>query len=302
MRVARTLAMIAALSAAPLFAQQEGPVPTSALISIQSKHEQPIDTKSISLEVNGHKTAIEALQLVQPQSLEIAILIDDGLRTSIALQLPDIAAFINGLPPSVKVMVGYMQNGTVRTSGFTTDHEALTKQLRQTFSVPGMSASPYFCLSDLVKNWPSQVRASRVVLMLTNGVDPYNGSTSLMNQNSPYVQQAQEDAQRAGVAVYSIYYGDSGMRGFRTAFSGSSYLQQVAQATGGQLLYQGTITPPSLQPYLKSFDKYLHESYVLSFDTPAERTRSRNLVSIKVKSTQSGVKVYAPDGVRPGTE
>ncbi|MDE1161254.1 MAG: hypothetical protein PW792_04820 [Acidobacteriaceae bacterium] len=303
MRIVGTFALFAALFAAPLaVAQQEGAVPTSALISIQTKHEMPVDTKALSLEVNGRKTAIESIQQVQPQQLEIAILIDDGLRRSIALQMPDIATFLKDLPPSVKVLVGYMQNGTVRTSGFSTDHEAVASQLRMTLSLPGISASPYFCLSDFVKNWPSQTRAARVVLMLTNGVDLYNGSTSLMNQNSPYVQQAQEDAQRAGAAVYSIYYGDSAIRGFRSAFSGSSYLQQVADATGGESLYQGTLTPPSILPYLKSFEKYMRETYVLSFPVEASRVRPNTLVYLKVRTSQSGTKVRAPDGVHPGSE
>ena len=79
--------------------------------------------------------------------------------------------------------------------------------------------------------------------MLTNGVDPYNGSTALVNQDSPYVEAAQADAQRAGVAVYSIAYGDAGMRGGSASFSGQSYLQQVADATGGRSFYQGTGNP-----------------------------------------------------------
>ncbi len=42
--------------------------------------------------------------------------------------------------------------------------------------------------------------------MLTNGVDPYNGSDRISNQDSPYVAQSVTDAQRAGVSVSSIYY------------------------------------------------------------------------------------------------
>ena len=87
-----------------------------------------------------------------------------------------------------------------------------------------MSASPYFCLSEFAKNWPGTpvearrnpealdamgpaaagTRKARFVLMITNGVDPYNGSTSILNQDSPYVATAVRDAQRAGAAVYSI--------------------------------------------------------------------------------------------------
>jgi hypothetical protein len=137
----------------------------------------------------------------------------------------------------------------------------------------------------------------RFVLMLTNGVDPYNGSTSMMNQDSPYVQAAQEDAQRAGVAVYSIFYNDAGMR--RGSFSGQSYLQQVAAATGGQLL-SGGITPVDLAPFLRDFSKYIRESYTVNFLASTSREKAGTLVPIKVKTSQSGVKIYAPEAVHPG--
>ena len=66
-----------------------------------------------------------------------------------------------------------------------------------------------------------------------------------MNQDSPYVQTAQDDAERAGVTVYSVYLPQSCQRGARGSFSGQSYLAQVGEATGGQSFNIGTITPPS---------------------------------------------------------
>ena len=79
--------------------------------------------------------------------------------------------------------------------------------------------------------WSPSTHKARFILMLTNGVDPYNGSTSIMNQGSPYVDNAIADAQRAGVTVYSIYFGDAGMAGGSVNNSGQDYLNQIAQAT-----------------------------------------------------------------------
>jgi hypothetical protein len=192
-----------------------------------------------------------------------------------------------------------MQNGGVVTAQpFTQDHMAAIKAIRIPMSAAGISASPYFCLSEFVKHWPSDHRAPRFVLMMTNGVDPYNGRPSIMNQDSPYVQAAQEDAQRAGVAVYSIFYNDAGMR--RGSFSGNSYLQQVADATGGQLL-SGGVTPVDLAPYLRDFSKYINESYTVNFMASTTREKPNTLVPIKVKTSQSGVTIAAPDAVHPGT-
>ncbi len=133
--------------------------------------------------------------------------------------------------------------------------------------------------------------------MITNGVDPYNGSTSIINQDSPYVADAVTDAQRAGVAVYSIYYSDAGFRGGRGSFSGQSYLQQVAQGTGGRAYYLGTGNPVSLVPFLKQFHDSIAETYVATF--PVEG--NKKMVGLKASTDLPKTKVNAPDQVRPGT-
>jgi len=304
LRTIRSGFMLAALAAGfalPALAQElpnEGPIPTTALINVESKNPVQLDPRALNLQVNGHDTPITSLTQASNGNVEVAILIDDGLRSSFSQQLRELGNFINSLPRNNKVLVGYMENGTVRSSGhFTADHQEITNNLRITTSVPGSSASPYFCLSDFVKHWPSQEPAARFVLMITNGVDPYNGEPSIMNQDSPYVESAQTDAQRAGVAVYSVYFPDSGFRGARGSFSGQSYLQQVADATGGTLFNTGSIPPVSIAPYLDQFGRAINSSYEIGFKAVGKQN---TLTRIRVKSNQSGVKIRAPQAVRPG--
>jgi hypothetical protein len=288
-------------AAGPVFAQEpvaEGPVPTTALITLEAKKGVTPDPSMLKLQVDRHDSPITAVTPVTPAAAQVAILIDDGLRFSFGSQIDEFKNFIGALPPGTKVLVGYMQNGTVRSEGFSTDHEAVASQLRITNSIPGIDASPYFCLSDFVKHWPSNEPGARFVLMITNGIDPYNGRPSVMNQDSPNVETAQDDAQRAGVAVYSIYYGGAGMRA--GTFSGQNYLQQVADATGGLSFYQGTITPPSLAPYLNQFSKAIAESYSVRFMVSNIKEKRGSLTQIKLTSTQPGVKVHAPQSVHPG--
>lgn len=297
-------ALVLSAFSLPAYTQEianEGPVPTTALITAQSKNNVPFNTAALKLEVNGHAAAIASVIPVQTAGTQVAILIDDGLRGSFDVQIRDVKNFVRNLPPGTQVFVGYMQNGTVRNEGgFTTDHAAVADKIRVPLTEPGISASPYFCLSEFVKHWPGQGSSARMVLMLTNGVDPYNGSVSPMNQDSPYVRAAGDDAERAGVAVSSIYYGDAGIRGGLASFSGQNYLQQVADATGGESLYQGMITPPSLVPYLDEFRKSLSESFLVTFNATANREKRDTLVSIKLKTEQGGVKLHAPQGVHPG--
>ena len=306
MKLTRTLCFSAALAVltGPIFAQEipnEGPVPTTALINADSKNAVQLDPKALSLQVNGHDTPITSLAHAGSGPMEIGILIDDGLRGTFGQQISEITNFINALPPNAGVLVGYMQNGTVRSSGhFTADHQEITNQLRITTSIPGSSASPYFCLSDFAKHWPSQQRAARFVLMITNGVDPYNGRPTITNEDSPYVEAAQTDAQRAGVAVYSIYFPDAGFRRGFGSISGQNYLQKVGDATGGTLFNIGTIPPVSIAPFLDQFGRALNTSYELGFMANAGSGKRNTMTRIKVKSSQSGVKIRAPEAVRPG--
>ena len=228
----------------------------------------------------------------------MALLIDDGLRGNFGIQLQEVEDFVRTTTSEgVAVGVGYMRNGSAQfPEGFSTDGERELKAVRLPLSAAGIDGSPYFCLQDLVKHWPTNTGAPRVVLMITNGIDRYNGSVSPLNQDSPYVQSAQDDAQRANVPVYSIYYGRRELNANLPSFSGQSYLSQVADATGGKLFNGGQINPPSITPYFREFDAALRESYLVGFTAQGKR-----LERLKVSSTVSGVKLHAQKAVQATT-
>lgn len=292
--------LVAVLLIAPLLSAQEGPTPTQALISLDSKTPQKLTPQNVSLRVNNKESQLSSIVPVRPAGAEIAILIDDGLRTSLGRQIPDLKKFVTSLPPGTEIFIGYMQNGRVDpVQPFTTDYAAAANSIRLPLGTVGISASPYFCLSDFVKKWPASstgaTRKARFIMMLTNGVDPYNGSTSITNQNSQYVVNAINDAQRAGAAVYSIYYSEAGF-GNRGSFSGQSYLAQVAEGTGGRAYFQGTGNPVSMTPFLQQFQRSIAETYVGTFDALA----GKNLVPFKASTKLAGTKLRAPQQVQPG--
>jgi hypothetical protein len=294
-------------------AQQEGPIPTQALVTFDSKADTIPSEKDLTVKVDNRPTNLLKLSLVPASGAQVALLIDDGLRSSLGRELESLRGFVQSLPQGTEVFIGYMQNGRIVSAqgadpGFTTDHAAAAAAIRISQGIPGASASPYFCLSDFVKNWPgaSEIQPqsaptashkARFVLMITNGVDPYNGSTSVMNQDSPYVQAAVTDAQRAGVPVYSIYFTDAGFGRRRGTFSGQSYLAQVADGTGGVAYYQGIGNPVSLAPFLEQFKTAVAETYVATFPAPA----GKNLARLKFSTTLPKTKVRAPDQIRAGT-
>jgi hypothetical protein len=294
------LLAVTLLASPILVAQQEGPVPTQSIVTVDSKTPKKLTVDTTKLKVSGRDSQLASLTPIPSNGVQIALLIDDGLRSSVGRQIGDIQGFINALPAGTEILVGYMQNGrVVATQDFTTDHASAAKNLRIPLGSPGASASPYFCLSDFVQKWPSSESGpkARFVMMLTNGVDPYNGSVDPTNQNSTYVDNAVRDAQRAGVPVYSIYYGDAGFRGQNASFSGQSYLAEVAEGTGGRAYFQGSGNPVSLTPFLTQFTKSIAESYVATFNASSRS----NLVDLWFSTSLSGTKLRAPQRVRPGT-
>lgn len=308
------LGTVFGLAFAPVIAshaQLEGPVPTQVLVNVDAKSTPPSNASELTVSVNDHKEPLTDWQPIVPANAQVAVLIDSGLRESIGRELDNLRAFIHNLPPGVEVMVGFMQYGhVVSDQPFSADHTAAASGVRLPEGLPGMSASPYLCLSDFVKHWPGATSSSsvaqgavqphraRFVLMITNGVDPYNGSTSIMNQDSPYVNAAVSDAQRAGVVVYAIYFGDAGIRGPSADNSGQNYLAQVAQETGGGSLWEGVGNPVSMSPFLAKFQGALAETYIATFNAPGGR--DHDLVHVKI--TAPKVKLRAPEDVRPGNQ
>ena len=292
------------LAGSPLLHAQEG-ASTQALVSVESKANLTPTPDTLTLKVDNHVTPLTGFTRVLPAGAQIALLIDDGLRESVGRELGSLRSFVNSLPAGTQIFIGYMQNGRVLpVQDFTTDYAAAAKSIRVPLGMPGLSASPYFCVTDFLKNWRpvtadasgQPVRKARFVLMITDGVDPYNGSVSIANQNSPYVDEASKAAQITGVPIYSIYFADAGIRGGAANFSGQSYLSQIAEASGGRAYYEGTGNPVSMVPFLKQFQHDVSETYIASFNAPSDQ----KLVRVKVSTKLPKTKLTAPEQVRPG--
>ena len=295
------------LASSAFAAAQEQQVAGSTVITILPENEMPggIPQEAVHLKLNGKNSAITGFTpLRDPQSkVEMVVLIDSGARSSLGLQMSDIAKFIESLRPDTKVAIAYMMNGRADFGGpLTTDHGSVLRGLHLTASGgAGISGSPYFCLSDLAKSWPSSdARARREVVMITDGVDYYD---MRYDAEDPYVQTAVDDAVRARLIVYSIYW-RSGDRFDRTpdgADTGQNLLAQVTQGTGGISYWQGTGNPVSFVPYFADIDRRLDNQYELDFMTAAGDKPKMQTIKLTVSVH---AKVNAPQEVyvHPGAE
>ncbi len=289
---------MSALSAPPAMGQTENTAGQAWLVvtvkSNKSHPPQTIPQSDIRVKLNGHPTDVVGLTpLKGPNGLQLVFLIDEALRSDWVLQIPDLKKFIEALPPSTAVAIAYMDNGrAVMAQTLTTDHALAAKSLRVTNGMPDISGSPYFCLSDLAKNfWHAPAKTRRVVFMVTNGQDPYYRSRDMQD---PYVAAAIQDAQKAKLLVYSIYFRNrfsSGPNSFSTVI-GQSYLQRVADQTGGQFYSMAMSSPVSFAPFLKQFKHSLERQYLLTF-----AVGNTGWQRVQVQSKAPAVKLSAPKAI-----
>ena len=254
----------------------------------------PLQQADITVKVKGRPTDVVKLTPIDDSTAptQLVFMFDESARSYLALQLPDIKKFIQGLPASTEVAVAYMQNGrAVMAQTLTKDHKLAADSLRLTNGIPGITGSPYFCLSDLTKKWPSQEKARRVVFMVTNGEDPYYRSGDLQD---PYVAAAIRDSQKANALVYSIYFRNNGGGGSTSlgTLYGQSYLTRVANETGGQFYAMAMSSPVSFQPFLAQFKRALERQYVLAFSVG-----DTGWQTVQLRSKAKDIKLTAPKAI-----
>jgi hypothetical protein len=295
------LAAAGLLCFAPLaLSQNEGQGEGTAIVTILPKDSHTsspdISQQTIHVEVNGKQSRITSWQPLRGAQarVEVVLLIDSGARTSLGRELEDIRQFLQSLPPNAKVALAYMENGRASLAGpLSSDRAKVVEQIHLPAGVAGQSASPYFCLSDLAKRWPSNDPAARrEVIMITDGVDYYHLQ---YDPDDPYVQTAIRDSIRAHLVVSSIYWRSAG-RFDRTWYannSGQSLLQQVAGATGGNSYWIGMGNPVSLSPYFDDFNRRLRNQYELGFTAPI--SGRPEMANLKIKIDAHNVKVTSPE-------
>ena len=258
----------------------------------------PVSPQSLKIKVDGKQSSVLNFTPLQEVNspVELVLLLDSGARTSLGTQFQDIQKFVGEMPPNMRMAIAYMENGRAAFASQLSSNPAdVLKGLHVSTGFPGSNASPYFCLSDLAKNWPSHDRtARRQVLMITDGVDNYDRR---FDPDDPYVQTAINDSVRAGLAVNSIYWRDMGRfnSGLYATNAGQSLLSIVSQATGGKNYWQGLDNPVSIEPYFQDLRRRLNHQYELSFTAPSKG--KPEVQSLKVDLHVPSTKVDAPQRV-----
>ena len=272
----------------PVAGQQMGMatgVPVQMVVSLEPKHGHEIPAvRQDEVIVHQGKAVRPVTGWVQAAGehagLALAILIDDSAGGNFGTQLNDLRTFIREQAPTSLVAVGYMRNGTVlMTQNFTQDHAAAAKSLRLALGDFGAEASPYVSLSEFIKHWPATNGTRREVLMITSGID----GLYLGGYPDPYVDASVQDAQCAGVVVYSIYTPSAGHFGHSNwrSYWGQNFLSQLSEETGGEAYYlMGPQAPVSFAPYLEKLNQQLPNQFLLTFLAEPQNKASREPIKI----------------------
>jgi hypothetical protein len=295
---------LAALLSAPVFAQTEGQLggQGTAVVTVLPKHDgqvaPSVANQDLSLKIDGKNAKVTKwAPFVSPNDrVEMVLLIDSSARSSLGRQMDEMAQFIKNLPPNVKSAIGYMENGqTTFAAPLSGDHDQVLKALHLPGGSAGSASSPYFCLSDLAKRWPSNdMGARREVVMVTNGVDNYERR---FDPDDPYVNAAMSDAAKARIVVYAIYWADQGLANSTGAANnaGQNLLAEVTQATGGKSFWQGMGNPVSFEPYFEDLTRRLKNQYELRFMSPLKG--KAEVETLRLKLSAPGTEVNAPQQV-----
>jgi VWFA-related protein len=244
---------------------------------------------------DGEKQEILATRGAGRSPLTLAVLIQDDLVSSLSNEIKGIADFIRKLPPGSRVMVGYLSTGSLRVrQKFTGDLDRAAKALRIPLS--STAASPYnpFTLTrDALKRFESQPIGRRAVMLLSDGVDLSRGYSNSSPASSVDLQRTVDEAQRLGVAVYSIFAptvggGDQGLVG-----NGQGSLNRLSEETGGRAFFHGTGAPVSLDHFLRDIDALLSRQFALTYlSTHPEK----GFHKVRVVASLTEGEIYFPKG------
>jgi hypothetical protein len=213
-------------------------------------------TYASALSNTGQSQKVEA-------PVNIAILIQDDLISSVGNEIRVTADFIRSLPKGSRVMVGYITAGSLQVrQPFTTDLDSAARSLR--IPVSSTSASPYnpyVEVLEALRHFDSHWSGRNALLLISDGLDVSRGFDSSSAANTLDLERATNGANARNVAIYSFYAPSVGLtsRSRLAASYGQSSLNRISNETGGKAFFQGMTGFVTFDPYFTQLRRALNE-------------------------------------------
>ena len=195
--------------------------------------------------------------------INIAILIQDDLVSSVANEIRVTSDFIRTLPKGSRVMVGYITSGSLQVrQPFTTDLESAARSLRIPISSTAASPyNPYVEVVEALRRFEPQWHGRNALLLVSDGLDVSHGFDTTSAGHTLDLERALKVANARNVAIYSFYAPTVGLSSeSRLAASyGQSSLNRISTETGGKAFFQGMTGFVTFDPYFSQLRRALNE-------------------------------------------
>ena len=274
----------------PLTIRIKGAVPTSE-----------VDLKIVDFIVSEDgdpQTPLSIRSMGASWPLNLFVLIQDDVVSSIGLEIKPLGEFIRRLPRGSRVSVGYLRTGTLQVrQRFTTDLDKAAKALRPPVGVASAAPyNPYVEVIEALRRFDSQPAGRRAILLVSDGMDISHGMDFGSGGQTVDLQRAITQAQQRSVAIYAFFAPT-------VTSSGSSNLIAIAQSslkrltddTGGRAYFQGFSAPISFEPFLKDLRASLDMQIALTYLSTHPK---KGFHRVKITSSTPGVDVSYPAGYR----
>jgi VWFA-related protein len=260
-----------------------------------------LELQSVDLTVNedGDSQTILSIRAMGTSSpINLMVLIQDDVVSSIGLETKSLAEFIRRLPRGSRVSVGYLRTGSLQVrQKFTSDLEKAASSLRGPIGAASVAPyNPYVEVVEAAKRFDAQPAGRRAILLISDGLDVSHGVDSSSPSQSLDLQRAITEAQRRGVAVYS-FYAPTALTGTGGALinNAQSSLQRLSDETGGRAFFQGLGAPTSFDPFIKEVNAALDRQIALTY---LSTHLSKGFHRVKITSSTPGVEIHYPAGYR----
>jgi VWFA-related protein len=261
--------------------------------------ELELQTVDLTVNEDGEPQTILSIRAMGTSSpLNLIVLIQDDVVSSIGLETKSLAEFIRRLPRGSRVSIGYLRTGSLQVrQKFTGDLEKAAKSLRGPMGVASVAPyNPYVEVIEALKRFDAQPAGRRAILLVSDGLDVSRGVDSSGPSNSLDLQRAITEAQRRSVAIYSFYAptaltaSDSNLIG-----NAQSSLQRLSDETGGRAFFQGFSAPTSFDPFIKDLNESLDRQIALTY---LSTHLNKGFHRVKISSSTPGVEVHYPAGYK----
>jgi VWFA-related protein len=255
---------------------------------------RPVD---FTIREDGEPQTILSLRAMGTNSpINLVVLIQDDVVSSIALEIKPLAEFIRRLPRGSRVSVGYLRTGSLQIrQKFTADLEKAARSLRSPLGLSSAAPyNPYVELVDALKRFDSQPAGRRAVLIVSDGVDVSRGFDPSFQ--SVDLDRAITEAQRRAVAIYAFFAPTVGAAGNGNLIpNGQSLLQKLADQTGGHAFFQGFGVPTSFDPFIKELSAALDRQIAVTYLSTHPK---KGFHRVKIISLTPDVELNYPTGYK----